>query len=85
MIFIFSLLAEYVGIEKMLAVVSKTFEGMNALETYDKEGHIDKSAGVHGLGASTQRPVNGRFLIICLEQLRHVSELPKKILRFFIS
>lgn len=54
----------------MLAVVCKTREGLKALETYGKEGSIDKSAGLHGLSSSIGRILSGRFLAICLEDLR---------------
>ncbi|KAK9196376.1 hypothetical protein WN943_004504 [Citrus x changshan-huyou] len=66
-----SLLSEYLGVDTMLAIVCKTFECVKALETYDKEGHIIKSSGLHGLGASIGRAIDGRFLVICLENLRH--------------
>lgn len=55
----------------MLAIVCKTYEGARALETYDGEGSLIKSSGVHGLAASIGRPLDGRFLVICLESLRH--------------
>ncbi|GLU12028.1 hypothetical protein SLE2022_287370 [Rubroshorea leprosula] len=64
------LLAEYLGLETMLAIVCKTFEGVKALETFDKDGVIDKSAGLHGLAASLGKPLDARFLVICLENLR---------------
>lgn len=54
----------------MLALVCKTFEGVKALEKYDWEGKIINSAGLHGLGCSMGRKINGRFLVICLEDLR---------------
>lgn len=57
----------------MLAIVCKTFECVKALEAYDKEGCIIKSSGLHGLGASIGRAIDGRFLVICLENLRHDS------------
>jgi hypothetical protein len=53
----------------MLAIVCKTYEGVKALETYDKEGCINTSSGLHGLGASIGRALDGRFLVICLENL----------------
>ncbi|KAB1209366.1 hypothetical protein CJ030_MR6G016531, partial [Morella rubra] len=43
------LFAEYLGVETMLAIVCKTYEGVKALETYDKEGCIKKSSSLHGL------------------------------------
>ncbi|XP_042984091.1 protein DEFECTIVE IN MERISTEM SILENCING 3-like isoform X3 [Carya illinoinensis] len=63
------LFAEYLGVETMLAIVCKTYEGVKALETYDKEGCINTSSGLHGLGASIGRTLDGRFLVICLENL----------------
>ena len=59
----------------MLAVVCKTDEGVKALETYDNEGCITKSSGLHGLGASIGRAIDGRFLVICLENLRYESHI----------
>jgi hypothetical protein len=44
------LFAEYLGVETMLAIVCKTYEGVKALETYDNEGCINKCSGLHGLG-----------------------------------
>lgn len=64
------LFSEYLGVETMLAIVCRTYEGVKALELYDKEGSINKSCGLHGLGASIGRPLDGRFLVICLESLR---------------
>ncbi|KAK0591983.1 hypothetical protein LWI29_011280 [Acer saccharum] len=64
------LFSEYLGVDTMLAVVCKTDEGVKALETYDNEGCITKSSGLHGLGASIGRAIDGRFLVICLENLR---------------
>nr|GMC98593.1 protein DEFECTIVE IN MERISTEM SILENCING 3-like isoform X1 [Ipomoea batatas] len=43
------ILSDYLGLETMLAVVCKTYDGVLALETYDKEGLINKSSGLHGL------------------------------------
>ena len=56
----------------MLAIVCKTLDGLKALETYDKEGLIIKSSGLHGVGASIGRPLDDRYLVICLENLRFV-------------
>lgn len=64
------LFSEYLGVETVLAIVCRTYEGVKALELYDKEGYINKSCGLHGLGASIGRPLDGRFLVICLESLR---------------
>ncbi|CAI8598357.1 unnamed protein product [Vicia faba] len=64
------LFSEYLGVETMLAIVCKTYEGVKAIEMYDKEGCINKSSGLHGLGATIGRALDGRFLVICLEYLR---------------
>lgn len=64
------LLAEYLGKETMLAVVCKTLDCVKAIETYSSEGFINKSSGLHGLGTSLGRPLNGRFAAICLANLR---------------
>ncbi|KAJ6969467.1 protein DEFECTIVE IN MERISTEM SILENCING 3-like [Populus alba x Populus x berolinensis] len=68
------LFSEYLGVETMLAIVCKTYEGVKALETYDKEGQINKDSGLHGLGASNGKELDGRFLVFCLENLRHESQ-----------
>ncbi|KAF7141064.1 hypothetical protein RHSIM_Rhsim06G0232000 [Rhododendron simsii] len=67
------LLAEYLGIETMLAIVCKTSDSVKGLETYEKDGSITKSSGIHGLGISIGRKLDGRFLVICLENLRPYS------------
>eukprot|EP00258_Populus_trichocarpa_P010591 XP_002318428.3 protein DEFECTIVE IN MERISTEM SILENCING 3 isoform X1 [Populus trichocarpa] len=64
------LFSEYLGVETMLAIVCKTYEGVKALETYDKDGQINKGSGFHAVGASIGKELDGRFLVICLENLR---------------
>nr|CAD1843485.1 unnamed protein product [Ananas comosus var. bracteatus] len=64
------LFSEYLGLETVLAIVCKTYEGVKALEKYDKEGMIDTNAGLYGLGPPIGRLLNGRFLVLCLEKLR---------------
>lgn len=56
----------------MLAIVCKTYDGVKALEFHDNGGCINKSSGLHGLGSSIGRTLEGRFLVICLENLRYV-------------
>ncbi|KAL5075518.1 hypothetical protein RYX36_014502 [Vicia faba] len=63
------LFSEYLGVETMLAIVCTTYEGVKAIEMYDKEGCIDKSRGLYELGATIGRSLDGRFLVICLESL----------------
>ncbi|XWS61334.1 hypothetical protein CRYUN_Cryun07bG0117500 [Craigia yunnanensis] len=64
------LFSEYLGVQSMLAIVCKSYEGIKAWETYNQDGCIDKTSGLHGLGASIGRSLDGRFLVICLESLR---------------
>ncbi|CAO2838617.1 unnamed protein product [Amaranthus hypochondriacus] len=64
------LFSEYLGLQSMLAIVCKTYEGVKALEIYDGEGFMIKGSGIHGLGASVGQDLKGRFSVICLENLR---------------
>lgn len=57
----------------MMAIVCKTYESVRALETYNQDGCIDKTSGLHRLGASIGRAIDGRFHVICLESLRYQS------------
>lgn len=55
----------------MLAVVCKTRGGLKVVETYDKEGLISKVLVFMELvGSSIGRPLDERYLVICLEKLR---------------
>uniref|UniRef100_A0A0A9D559 Protein DEFECTIVE IN MERISTEM SILENCING 3 n=1 Tax=Arundo donax TaxID=35708 RepID=A0A0A9D559_ARUDO len=67
------ILSEYLGMDNMLALVCKTFDGVKGLEKYDKDGVIDKSSGVHGLGRSVGKFLDGRFTVFCLENMRPFS------------
>ncbi|XP_062091386.1 protein DEFECTIVE IN MERISTEM SILENCING 3-like isoform X2 [Humulus lupulus] len=66
------LMSEYLGMETMLAIVCRTYEGVKALEKYDEEGNIksDSKTCLHGAESSVGKKINGRFLVICLEDLR---------------
>nr|XP_043632537.1 protein DEFECTIVE IN MERISTEM SILENCING 3-like [Erigeron canadensis] len=64
------LLSEYLGLDTMLALVCLTYKGVEVLETYDTEGFVSRSSGLHGIGASLGRTMNQRFNVICLENLR---------------
>ncbi|CAM0880570.1 unnamed protein product [Alopecurus aequalis] len=65
-----SLLSEYLGIDNMLGLVCKTYNCVKDLEIYDNKGIIDKKRGIHGLGASVARNLDGRFTVFCLENIR---------------
>ncbi|KAF5795424.1 hypothetical protein HanXRQr2_Chr08g0339551 [Helianthus annuus] len=64
------LLSEYLGLENMLSLVCITYDGIKALVTYDKDGSINKNSGLYGLGTAIGQPLDGRFNVICLENLR---------------
>ncbi|ESW19313.1 hypothetical protein PHAVU_006G113900 [Phaseolus vulgaris] len=64
------ILSEFLGLERMLAIVCSSYEGINALEKYDTEGLINCNAGLHGIGSSIGKRINGRFAVISLEDLR---------------
>lgn len=66
-----SLLSEYLGTETMLAIVCKTYNGVKSLEKYDTEGCINKTSGLHGVGTSLGKTLEGRFNVISLETLRY--------------
>lgn len=70
-VFSLRLFSEYLGLQNMLAIVCKTYEGIKVLEMYDGEGLVNKGSGIQGLGASIGRALEGRYSVICLEYLRH--------------
>nr|GEV62531.1 protein defective in meristem silencing 3-like isoform X1 [Tanacetum cinerariifolium] len=64
------ILSEYLGLDTMLSLVCTTYKGVEALESYDKEGLVCKNSGLHRLAASVGRTIDGRFNVFCLENLR---------------
>nr|GEW55109.1 protein defective in meristem silencing 3-like [Tanacetum cinerariifolium] len=64
------LLSEYLGLDNMLALVCTTNDGIKSLVSYVKEGSINKSSGLYGLGNAVGQTLEGRFNLICLENLR---------------
>lgn len=56
----------------MLALVCKTYDGVKTMESYDKEGAINRNSGLHGIGSSIGHTLEGRFRAICLSDLRYV-------------
>ena len=63
-------LSEYLGRENMLAVVCKSRAGVETFEQYDHSGNIETNLGIHGLASAQTVRINGRFRVICLEDLR---------------
>lgn len=68
-----SLLSEYLGIDNMLGLVCKTYNCIKDLEIYDNKGIIDKKEGIHRLAGTIGRPLDGRFTVFCLENIRPFS------------
>ncbi|KAL8148425.1 protein DEFECTIVE IN MERISTEM SILENCING 3-like isoform X2 [Apium graveolens] len=64
------LLAEYLGKEAMMALVCKTSDGVKAMESSDIEGVINRNSGLHEIGSSIGRTLEGGFRVICLNDLR---------------
>ncbi|KAM0014533.1 hypothetical protein Hdeb2414_s0035g00729801 [Helianthus debilis subsp. tardiflorus] len=52
------------------SLVCITYDGIKALVTYDKDGSINKNSGLYGLGTAIGQPLDGRFSVISLENLR---------------
>ncbi|KAL8217881.1 hypothetical protein R6Q57_021254 [Mikania cordata] len=64
------LLSEYLGLVNMMSLVCITYDGIKTLATFDKDGSINKSSGLYGLGTAIGQPLEGRFNVICLENMR---------------
>ncbi|KAL1203369.1 Protein DEFECTIVE IN MERISTEM SILENCING 3 [Cardamine amara subsp. amara] len=76
-------LSDYLGMRSMLAIVCKDHDSVMALQTYDNQGMIDTSAGLHGLGSSIGQTIEGNFDAICLESVRpyvgrHIADDPQR-------
>ncbi|KAF3432812.1 hypothetical protein FNV43_RR23914 [Rhamnella rubrinervis] len=69
-------LSEYLGVDKMLAVVTRTFAAVGALEKYEQNGEVDRRNALYAEAAARGKTINGRFLVICLDEIRpYVGEL----------
>nr|XP_043610523.1 structural maintenance of chromosomes flexible hinge domain-containing protein GMI1 [Erigeron canadensis] len=69
--------AEYLG-DQMLAVVCKSYEDVNLLETYDENGKLNASHALHMFASELGQPISGRYLILCIEDIR-ACELDKDL------
>ncbi|KAK4277570.1 hypothetical protein QN277_015548 [Acacia crassicarpa] len=63
-------LAEYLGEDKMLAVVCRTFDAATALERYTQSGEVDATLALHAEAAALGKVICRRFLVLCLEDIR---------------
>ncbi|TYI53588.1 hypothetical protein E1A91_D11G015400v1 [Gossypium mustelinum] len=64
------ILAEHLGEDQMVAVVCKSYEVARALEQYDHNGEIDSRLGLHAEAIALSKSISGRFLVVCLEDIR---------------
>ena len=60
--------------QAMLGIVCRSYEGVKALEKYDEQGNIKNDASsLHGVGLASGKKISGRFLVMCLEDLRQLN------------
>ncbi|EOY23564.1 Gamma-irradiation and mitomycin c induced 1, putative isoform 1 [Theobroma cacao] len=64
------ILAEYLGEDQMLAVVCKSYTAARALEKYEHNGKVDWKLGLHAEATALGKSISGRFLVVCLEDIR---------------
>ncbi|XP_060675499.1 structural maintenance of chromosomes flexible hinge domain-containing protein GMI1 isoform X2 [Ziziphus jujuba] len=64
------ILSEYLGEDQMLAVISSSFAAAVALEKYEQNGEVDRGNALYAEAAARGKSLNGRFLVICLEDMR---------------
>ncbi|OMO93636.1 gamma-irradiation and mitomycin c induced 1, partial [Corchorus olitorius] len=64
------ILAEYLGEDQMLAIVCKSYAAACALEKYEHNGEVDCEFGLHAEAAALGKSLSGRFLVVCLEDIR---------------
>ncbi|CAL0318893.1 unnamed protein product [Lupinus luteus] len=64
------ILAEYLGEDKMLAVICRSFDAACSLESYKQNGAVDLEGGLHAEAATLGKAICNRFLVFCLEDIR---------------
>ncbi|XP_057848763.2 structural maintenance of chromosomes flexible hinge domain-containing protein GMI1 isoform X1 [Cryptomeria japonica] len=62
-------LSEYLGKENMMAIVCKSRKGLEQLETRNLAGKIIPSFGIYNIAHRQNRRIDGRFRVICLEDI----------------
>ena len=55
----------------MLAVVCKSYDAARALEQYERNGEVDCKLGLHAEATALGKSISGRFLAVCLEDIRY--------------
>ncbi|XP_062104327.1 structural maintenance of chromosomes flexible hinge domain-containing protein GMI1-like [Humulus lupulus] len=64
------ILSEYLGADQMLVVVVRSFETVVLLERYKQTGEVDRSHAIREEAAILDKSINGRFLVICFDNIR---------------
>lgn len=54
----------------MLAIVCSSYEAASTLEKYKENGEVDCNLAFHSVAAALGKHISGRFLVICLEDIR---------------
>ncbi|KAK7293085.1 hypothetical protein RJT34_15946 [Clitoria ternatea] len=63
-------LAEYLGEDKMLGVICRTFGAASSLERYKQNGEVDCEGGLHTAATALGKAIRNRFLVLSLEDIR---------------
>jgi hypothetical protein len=64
------MLAEYLGEDKMLGIISRSTHTAISLENYKQNGEIDYVRALHAQAADVGKAISKRFLVICFENIR---------------
>ncbi|CAK8570173.1 unnamed protein product [Lathyrus sativus] len=72
------ILAEYLGEEKMLGVICKSFNTAISLEKYKKNGEIDYLHALHAEAAGLGKTICKRFFIMCFENIRPYKSIDRQ-------
>lgn len=54
----------------MLAIVTKSYETARALENYSENGEVNHNLALHEAAVTLGKTIKGRFLVICLDEIR---------------
>lgn len=64
------ILAEYLGEDRMLALVCSSYASIEMLEQYDENGDVDHSHALHALAAKSGVAITGRYRVLSLKDIR---------------
>ena len=68
----------------MLAVVARSLEAANVFEKYTRN-EVDSSDAQHAAGAEILKSIKGRYMILCLEDIRLFKIFPDRFSLNFIN